>query len=110
MNSNFEKNYSEESFWDKVTKHAKNAGRAVLEPALKMHYAAQDPDTPMWAKSVIYGALGYFIMPLDAIPDILPAGFGDDLGVLMAAIATVAVYVKDEHVQKAQETLNRWFG
>ena len=107
----FEKEYSDESFWDKVKKYAKIAGKNVLEPALKLYYALQDKDTPAWAKTVIIGALGYFISPIDAIPDITPfVGYSDDLGVLIAAVATVGAYIKKEHAQRAKETLNQWFG
>ncbi len=94
----FEKEYSDDSFWDKVKKYAKIAGKNVLEPALKLYYALQDRDTPAWAKTVIIGALGYFISPIDAIPDITPVvGYSDDLGVLIAAVATVGAYIKKEH-------------
>lgn len=103
--------YSEAGFWNKVKGHAKTAGQKVLEQALKMYYSATDPDTPLWAKTTIYGALGYFISPLDAVPDLLPAlGYTDDIGVLIAAATAVAAHIKDEHVQKARATLNQWFG
>ncbi|EOD9423255.1 YkvA family protein [Vibrio campbellii] len=109
-NNEFTSHYSDESFWDKVKGFAKAAGEAVLEPALKLYYAASDPDTPMWAKTVVYGALGYFISPIDAIPDITPVvGFTDDLGVLVAATATIAAHIKDSHTAKAKETLKQWF-
>lgn len=109
-NNEFSSQYSDDSFWDKVKGYAKTAGETVLEPALKMYYAASDSDTPVWAKTVIYGALGYFISPIDAIPDITPViGYTDDLGVLAAAVATTAAHIKDEHVKKAQETLKQWF-
>jgi uncharacterized membrane protein YkvA (DUF1232 family) len=74
-----------------------------------MYYSATDPDTPRWAKATIYGALGYFISPLDGIPDLLPVvGYSDDLGILLAAVAAVAAYIKDEHTVKAQATLSQW--
>ena len=106
----YEKEYNENSFWDKTEKYAKVAGEKVLEPALKMYHASKDSDTPIWAKTTIMGALGYFISPIDAIPDITPViGYTDDLGVLMAAVATVAVHIKKEHSEKAKETLKQWF-
>lgn len=102
--------YSDGSFWDKVKGFAKSAGEAVLESALKLYYSASDSDTPAWAKAVIYGALGYFISPIDAIPDITPiVGYADDLGVLAAALATTAAHIKDEHTQKSKDTLKQWF-
>ena len=101
--------YTDAGFRDKVKTYAKVAGRKVLEPALKMYYSATDPDTPRWAKATIYGALGYFISPLDGIPDLLPVvGYSDDLGILLAALAALAVYIKDEHATRARDTLRQW--
>jgi len=107
----FEEEFSENGFWNKVKNFAKVAGESVLEPALKLYYSAQDSDTPIWAKTTVYSALGYFVSPIDAIPDITPiVGYSDDLGVLVAATATVAAYIKNEHSEKAKETLTQWFG
>jgi len=106
----FSEAFSDNGFWDKVKGYAKIAGEGVLEPALKMYYAALDSDTPTWAKATIIGALGYFISPIDAIPDLVPVvGYSDDLSVLVAALATTAAHIKDEHVKKAKETLAQWF-
>lgn len=103
--------YSEEGFWDKVGHSARQAGRKTLEPALKMYYSAQDPNTPLWAKTAIYGALGYFISPIDAIPDLTPfLGYTDDMGVLAGALAIVAAKINDKHRKQARATLARWFG
>ena len=75
----FAKDYSERGFWEKVRGFARAAGEGVLEPALKLFYASQDGETPAWAKAVIYSALGYFISPVDAIPDMTPiVGYADD--------------------------------
>ena len=107
---NFSEAYSDSSFWEKTKKYAKTAGQSVIEPALKMYYCAMDSDTPTWAKATIFASLGYFISPLDAIPDLIPvAGYSDDLGVLVAALATVAMHIKKEHTEKAKETLAQWF-
>jgi uncharacterized membrane protein YkvA (DUF1232 family) len=107
---NFSSAYSDDSFWEKIKGYAKTAGENVLEPALKMYYSVLDSDTPAWAKTVIIGALGYFVSPIDAIPDVTPiVGYADDLGVLTAALAATAAHIKDEHVRKAKETLARWF-
>lgn len=108
--SKYESDYSESGFWDKVEKYAKDAGEGVLGNALKLYYAAQDSDTPAWAKATIWGALGYFISPLDAIPDITPIlGYTDDAATLLAAITAVAAHIKDKHTAKAKETLKEWF-
>lgn len=102
--------YSENGFWEKVKNYARVAGEGVLEPALKMYHSALDSDTPAWAKATIVASLGYFISPVDAIPDLVPiVGYSDDLGVLVAAVAAVAAHIKDEHSMKAKETLSQWF-
>ena len=107
--------YSDESFWDKVFKFALKAGREVILRALILYYCLQDEDTPKWAKTVIVGALGYFIFPADVIPDFVPgAGYTDDLAVLVAAVATVLVHIKPEHRRQAEEMIKEkmkeWFG
>jgi uncharacterized membrane protein YkvA (DUF1232 family) len=103
--------YSDESLWEKVRQFAVRAGREVIEKALVLYYCLQDPDTPKWAKTVIAGALGYFIVPVDAIPDITPLiGFSDDLGALAVALGIVVVHVKMQHRRQASEKLSQWFG
>lgn len=109
-NEKYTENYSEEGFWNKLKKYAIKAGKEVIEKALWLYYAAQNPATPAWAKTTIYGALGYFILPIDIIPDFLPGGYVDDLGVMVAAIAAVSSYIDDEVKEKATQKLTSWFG
>ena len=91
--------------------YACSAGRTVVHTALCLYYVAISPETPAWARNVVVGALGYFIFPVDLIPDMLPGvGFIDDLGVLAAASATVAAHIRPEHRQRADETLRQYFG
>lgn len=102
--------YSDSSFWDKLKNFAKAAGKEVIEKALFLYYAAQESDTPVWAKTVIYSALAYFISPIDAIPDITPVvGYSDDLGALVGALATVSMYVTEDVKNKARQKLSNWF-
>ena len=62
-----------------------------------MYYTLQKPATPVWAKTMIIGALGYFISPIDLIPDFIPiAGYTDDLTALVAAIVAVAMYIDED--------------
>ncbi|MGL5064612.1 MAG: YkvA family protein [Microcoleus sp.] len=106
-----ESEYSDESFWEKLKKFALSAGKEVVEKALTLYYTAQNPNVPAWAKTVVVAALTYFVSPADAIPDILAGvGFTDDLGVLLAAIATVSIYINDETKEKAKQKMNEWFG
>lgn len=102
-------NYSDKGFWDKVKGQAKQAGKEVIQTALKLYYALQDTDTPNSAKLIIVGALAYFVVPTDAVFDLLPGGYVDDLGALVGALWTVTEHIKDEHVAKAQATVSEWF-
>lgn len=103
--------YSEEKLFDKILKFAKKAGIKVIYLALLLYYTLQQPETPIKAKSVIIGALGYFIFPIDLIPDFIPvAGFSDDLTALMAAVVMVAFYINEDTKTKARERLKVWFG
>ena len=106
----FRKDYSEDSFWNKLARYAKSAGRQTVESALQLYYASLAPQTPAWAKGVIYGALGYFISPIDIIPDLIPGGYTDDLGVLAAAVAAVAIHITPEIRARATEKVRDWFG
>lgn len=103
--------FSEQGFWDSVTRGFKSAGATVLRPALELYYAMESSETPMWAKSIAIGALGYLILPIDAVPDFIPGvGFGDDVVTMMAAITSIGRYVTPEVKQRAEKTANETFG
>ena len=102
--------YSRDQFWEKVRRYAKTAGKNVVETALQLYYAADSPLTPAGAKGVIYGALAYFISPIDIIPDLLPGiGYTDDLTVLVAALGIVAANISPEIKEQARTKVNEWF-
>lgn len=89
-----------EGFFLKARKSLKHLPMARETVAL--YYCMIDSKTPLWVKGMVAAALAYFIMPIDAIPDILPLiGFGDDAGVLAATIAAVTAHIKPEHLDKA---------
>ena len=76
-----------------------------------MFYTLKKKDLPPWVVAVIVGALGYFILPLDGIPDLAPlVGFSDDLGAMLGAMATVASHIDEEVKTKARDKINQWFG
>ena len=111
VNQDYEAAYSEEAFWKKLAAVAILVGKEILLMVLTLYYCLLDPDTPTKASAIILGALGYFIVPLDAIPDVLPAvGYSDDLGVLALAFATVLTHIKEEHRQRAKEKLAEVLG
>jgi uncharacterized membrane protein YkvA (DUF1232 family) len=68
------------------------------------YFCMLDRETPLWVKGVAAAALAYFILPLDAIPDLLPlVGLGDDASVLAAALTTISVHITDEHRRQARQ-------
>jgi uncharacterized membrane protein YkvA (DUF1232 family) len=106
----FSQQYSEGKFFDKLVTYAKVAGAEVVERALQLYFALQATSTPKWAKITIIGALGYFITPLDAIPDFIPVvGYSDDLGVLALALARVAMCITPEIKAMARAKMKDWF-
>jgi uncharacterized membrane protein YkvA (DUF1232 family) len=111
VDNQFEIAYSESSFWSKLKLYAKTAGKEVVEKALLLFYVLQEEKAPAWANGTIAAALGYFIVPLDAITDLAPGvGYSDDLGVLVLALAAVATYINDDVRGKAAQKMRDWFG
>lgn len=109
-NQNYANEYSEESFWKKVKKVSKIAGKEIIKRVLILYYCAQDKDTPLHHKTIIYSALGYFILPIDFIPDMTPlVGFADDMGALLLAYNSISSNLKQEHFDKADEQISKWF-
>lgn len=96
----------EQGFWPKLRRIA---GRIpFLDELLAAYYCAVDPATPMRAKAILMGALAYFVMPLDAVPDFLAFfGFADDAAVVYAAIKTVATNITPTHREKARAALDK---
>ena len=89
--------FSRDALIAKIGDFASKAGLTVINAALTLYYTAIDPATPLRDKAIIYGALGYFILPLDAIPDAIPiAGFTDDSAALFAAISAVKSNITPE--------------
>jgi uncharacterized membrane protein YkvA (DUF1232 family) len=109
--SKYDKHYSNEGFWLKLRKNAKEAGLKVVYSGLILYYALESPNTPKRVKFQIYGALGYLIFPFDIVTDLLPGvGFVDDLGVLIFALGKIAMNIDDEVKRKAKEKLLEFFG
>ena len=91
-------------FWAKL----KQFGRRLpfVEDLLAAYYCATDPATPRRVKLVLAGAIAYFVLPADAVPDLLPLlGFADDAAMLAAAIAQVADAITEDHRARARDVL-----
>ena len=100
----------ENGLLEKIGSTFKNAGLKVIYYVLLLYYVMKDENTPVQHKMIIVGALGYFILPLDLIPDFIPvAGYTDDLGALVACLKTVSKNVTPGIKAKAVNKLYDWF-
>jgi len=110
MQDPYSEHYSEESLFDKLKKYAKVAGSKVVYSVLLLYYLMIDKETPLRTRITIAAALGYFIFPLDAIPDLTPIlGYSDDLGVLIFALSQYASSITENIKEKAKAQLSKWF-
>jgi uncharacterized membrane protein YkvA (DUF1232 family) len=92
------------SFWRKLARVA--AQIPFAEDLLAAYYCAFDHDTPLFVKTTLIAAIAYFVMPVDAIPDMLPViGFTDDAAVVATALKLVAAHMRPEHRAAAQRKL-----
>ena len=107
----YEKHYSEESLADKIARYAKKAGIKVVYAALLLYYVLKSPATSAKDRAKILGALGYFILPIDVIPDFIPiAGYTDDLAALTWGVYCVIKGITPEVKANAAAKLHEWFG
>lgn len=96
-------------FWRKVPRLA--ASLPFIEDLLAAYYCAFDRETPVHVKTTLLGAIAYFVLPTDLIPDYIPViGYADDDAVLAAAFTLVSTYVTADHREAAQRTLARMRG
>ena len=92
------------SFWRKTRRVA--AAIPFAEDLLAAYYCAFDRSTPLQVKATLVAAIAYFVLPIDAIPDVLPViGFTDDAAVLATAIKLVAGHILPVHRAAAREKL-----
>lgn len=94
------------NFWRKLKRVT--ARIPFAEQLLAAYYCAFDKATPLSVKATLVAAIAYFILPVDAIPDVLPIiGFTDDAAVLATAINLVASNIRPEHREAARNALAR---
>ena len=94
-------------FWSTLKRAARQVPFA--ENVVAAYYCAFDPATPTKVRAILLGALAYFVLPFDAIPDFIAGiGFTDDASVLLLAIATVSAHITPAHRKAAKEALANW--
>jgi len=91
-------------FWQKARK---TLGRVPFtEDAVAAFHCATDTATPLRVRAILFGALAYFVMPFDIVPDfIFGLGYTDDAAVLLAAFAAASAHITDTHREKAKDWL-----
>ena len=107
----YEQHYNESSFWNKVLSMAKKAGLKLIYLALLLYYTLESRNVSKTDKAIIIGALGYFILPFDVIPDYIPfIGYTDDMTILYYAYKRVKTNINDHIREKAKNKLDSIFG
>ena len=110
MENQYKKHFSEKSLWKKIGDFASIAGQKVIYAVLLLFYLFNDPKVGLKQKITIAAALGYFIFPADAIPDLTPLfGFTDDFGVLIFVLTQIFSSITSEIKEKARKKLKEWF-
>ena len=107
----YRQHYDENDFWEKLRRFARKAGIKASYAALLLYYVLKSPMTSSKDRAKIIGALGYFILPIDLIPDFIPvAGFTDDLAALVWGVYCVIKSITPEVKAQAAAKLHEWFG
>ncbi|MDP4712054.1 MAG: YkvA family protein [Saprospiraceae bacterium] len=102
--------FSASNLWKKLRVYARKIGIKAVYTVLLLFYAYQRAETPSWAKNIILGVLGYFLSPIDAVPDLTPMiGYTDDIGVMSFGLVTIAAYINGDVKAQAKQKLGLWF-
>lgn len=103
--------FSEHDLNQKLTNVAKTVGAGLVYPVLLLFELLKSAEVDNTQKAMIIGALGYFIFPLDLIPDAIPGGgFADDLAALTFVIKATAANISDTIRVHTKEQLHEWLG
>ena len=93
-------------FWRKLKRLAVKL--PFMEDLLAAYYCAFDRQTPRHVQAALLGAIAYFILPFDFVPDVLPIlGYGDDAAILATALRMVATHINEDHREAARRAIAR---
>ena len=111
----FEQHYNEDGLWAKLKKYAARWGEKLLYPAMMLYCMMKSPNVSLRDKTIIAGALGYLILPLDAVPDFIPMlGIVDDISAIMLALKTLnkdlTPEIRDEARRETDRLLKQYNG
>ncbi|YCO00948.1 YkvA family protein [Vibrio sp. VNB-15] len=97
----------EKTFWRKMKNSIKKAGGEIAVMGIKSWLAMADSNTSVRHKAILGGALAYFVLPTDMVPDVLAGvGFTDDMAALTLAANSVGNAITEEHEEQAREKLS----
>ncbi|MCR9338177.1 YkvA family protein [Vibrio alginolyticus] len=97
----------EKTFWRKMKASVRKAGEEIAVMGIKSWLAMTDSNTSVRHKAILGGALAYFVLPTDMVPDVLAGvGFTDDMAALTLAANSVGNAITKEHEAQAREKLN----
>lgn len=97
----------EKTFWRKMKGSVKKAGEEIAVMGIKSWLAMTDSNTSVRHKAILGGALAYFVLPTDMVPDVLAGvGFTDDMAALTLAANSVGNAITEKHEERAREKLN----
>ena len=108
----FKRHYNEDGLWAKLKKYASRWGDKLLYPAMLLYCLMKSPNVSFRDKTIIAGALGYLILPLDAVPDFIPMlGIVDDISAIMLTLMTLnkslTPEIRDEARRETDKLLKR---
>lgn len=106
----YKQHYSESGLMSKLTNMALKAGSKVVWNVLLLYYVLKSPGVSARDRAIIISALGYFILPIDLLPDVIPGvGFTDDLAALAFAIKAVYDNITPFVRAQAEAKMRQWF-
>lgn len=106
----FKAAYSKTKLMDKIGTVARKGGIPLIYQVLLLYYAMTDSVVPTHKKLIVVAALGYFIAPVDLMPDFIPTGLIDDAAILAFALKQVAGSIDPFIENRAKAKLHDWFG
>jgi uncharacterized membrane protein YkvA (DUF1232 family) len=110
MGNSFSRYFNEPALMAKIRKFYVKAGQKVIYAVLLLYYVFKSPGVNMKTKLTIVAALGYFIVPVDAIFDLAPVlGFTDDFGILIYTLVRISSLITPEIKLQARHKMNEWF-
>ncbi|PLX02395.1 MAG: hypothetical protein C0595_10985 [Marinilabiliales bacterium] len=110
LSTNYSKYFSESKLLRKLHRSAEKLGIKLLFYVFILYFLVSDKDIPLKTRLVFMAALGYFILPMDLISDLLPGlGFTDDLTFILYALSTGSEYITEEIKEKDKTKINNMF-